>query len=160
MNIRCCVNVLQCHPIITEKLGLQVTPAFLQASLQKSNGNISKFLAILERHTSRNGANMFLFDQFIESRLRTLIVAAEQNRVITLLKGIEDTVSRLELSGVRHEAICRTLVNTCQKVKPEADMVQVVGLLADIQVKMLASNKLAYILEELLHRIVRLLTQF
>lgn len=158
MGIRCCVNAAQCHQRITGKLGIQVPPAFLAACLKKSNCNISKFLAVLERHDSRSGASMFLFDNFVESRLRTLLGAAEQHKDAALLRAVEDTVSRLELSGVRPEAICRGLVDACLVVKPEADMAAVVGLLAELQAKMVASNKLAYVLEELLHRLVGLLT--
>jgi len=156
MVIRCCVNANKCHSSVIDRLGLQVPPPFLEACLQKSKGNISKFLAILERRDSRSGAGMFLFDNFVESRLRTLVAQCGNRNIF--LKLVEDTASRLELSGVRPEAVCSALIDMCPKVQPDVDMTVVVSLLATIQMKMLASNKLTYVLEELLHSLVGVLT--
>ena len=155
LSVRCCVNVLDCHPLVTQCLELNVQPCFLDACLQKSKGNISKFLIILERCHSKNGANMFLFDNFLEARLRTLVDIHEN--ILIFVKAVEDTASRIELSGVRPEAICNTLVDVCQKIKPNVDMASVVQLLVDIQMKIIASNKYSYVFDELLHKLVVLM---
>lgn len=92
-----------------------------------------------------------MLETFIKDRLSQMTLLKPGKEIVAL---IEDTAFRIETCGIRPEKVCNVILNVFVKYnianKPER-IPDIVQLLASSQVKIMQSNKLAFVLEELLY---------
>lgn len=154
MMIRCCVNVFDVQDDVMDLLRIERRKnkdGVHKRMADKSRGNVTKFLIMLERNSTS-----FLLENFLENRLEGILKSNDHSKAMAL---ITDTAARLETSGVRPAAICCLLIDVCQAVDPDTDMCQMTSLLSQVQSKMLLSNRYSFVLEELLYSIVNIMKQ-
>jgi predicted transcriptional regulator len=139
--LRCVVNVLDSYECILKHLEIELAPDMIELYLKKSRGNISKFLLLLE-----NKKHNFIFEDFLKSRIDKFI-STENNK--ELLSSISDTVSRIEVSGVRPESVCHELISICYTHFPTRNICEIIRMLSECQRKFTLSNKHSFLYEEM-----------
>lgn len=147
--LRCVINIYRDVNKVLDLLGIQLDEKTLETCIQKSNGYISKFLIIIESRKKK-----FVLDEFISSKLKNIVNECTDKEVI---EQITTTTSKLEISGVRPEYVCMSLINTCKDTFPYVDIACVVEVVTNFQVKILKSNKHTFLYEELFLRLYALI---
>lgn len=145
--LRCVVNVFESYECILEHLDIHLDQSTTDLYLKKSRGNLTKFLLMLE-----NKKTSFVFEEFLNSRINKMLSFRQDK---DLLACITDTVSRLEISGVRPEATCQQIIDIC--ANKNADIHSVVSLMANSQLKFMVSNKHSFIYEEMFLKLVNII---
>jgi hypothetical protein len=145
-SLRCVVNVQDNYDRVLKNLKIELTPDMIELYLKKSRGNITKFLLLLE-----NKKHNFVFEDFLRSKLENML-SASSNR--ELLLCLSDTVSKIEVSGVRPESVCQHLVYICSSRFPTKNMCDIIGLLSECQRKFILSNKHSFLYEEMFIKLI------
>lgn len=140
-SLRCVINVRDNHDSILRNLDIQLSSDVIDLYLDKSGGNMSKFLLLLE-----NKKHNFIFEDFLKCRINKMVFATSNK---DMLMCVNDTVSRIEISGVRPESVCRQLVHICASCFPTKNMHDIVALLAECQRKFVLCNKYSFLYEEM-----------
>lgn len=145
-SLRCVVNVQEGYDCILKNLKIELTPDMIELYLKKSRGNISKFLLLLE-----NKKHNFIFEDFLKSKLDKMLAAASNRE---LLLCVSDTVSKIEVSGVRPESVCHHLICICSLGFPTKNMCDIISMLSECQRKFILSNKHSFLYEEMFIKLI------
>lgn len=140
-SLRCVINARDSHGCILRNLDIQLPSNLIQLYLEKSGGNMSKFLLLLE-----NKKHNFIFEDFLKSRIDKMVSASSNKEMLMCLN---DTVSRIEISGVRPESVCRQLIHICASNYPTKNIHDIVSLLAECQRKFVLCNKHSFLYEKM-----------
>jgi hypothetical protein len=145
--IRCTINVFKKCDIITNRLHLNLSTERLEFYLNKSEGNISKFLLLLI-----NNKDQLIIDLFLKEKINLLIDCYKNTKEFN--KQLSDICNKLELSNITYNSILHNLVYICCNNYKQCDIHEIINIVSEIQYKFHHSNKLTFVYEELIMRII------